>query len=84
MTGLRGEAMGKSVSCFCPRKIPSAPPVSLPAPSVAHILLLRTFESLTACLTLKSSMISSDPPGMAYALTSLPSLSTFSPRPPLT
>lgn len=38
--------------------------------------------TLNACLMLKSNIISSLPPGIAYALTSLYSLSTLAPCPP--
>ena len=48
-------------------------------------LLFRTCPYFFwAIFTARSSMISSLPPGMAKALTSLYSLSTFSPCPPLT
>ena len=55
------------------------------AQRVSQSLLFRTCPYFFwAIFTARSSMISSLPPGMAKALTSLYSLSTFSPCPPLT
>ncbi len=50
--------------------------------SIHHSFIPSALCTLIACLILRSSIISSLPPGIAYALTSLYSRSTFAPWPP--
>ena len=53
------------------------------ASTTTYSFIPSTFPTLKLCLILKSNIISSDPPGIAYARTSLYSLSTLPPCPPL-